>query len=221
MADIMDYLAGKKIIVVCGHYGAGKTNISVNLCLQLRYNLVDLDVVNPYFRGADSTADLSANGLECIVPEFANTNVDIPAVPPGIYSIFANTGRRAVIDLGGDAAGATVLGMFADKIRRESHEMVYVTNRYRSLTRDFEEAAALAKLIEEKSRLKISSVINNSNIGALTTEKEILASMDYAKKIADFLDVPLLATTSMVDVDPAFAPEHNILKIKNYTKQLF
>jgi hypothetical protein len=145
----------------------------------------------------------------------------LPAVPPGIYSLFANTGRRAVLDVGGDGNGAAVLGMFADKIRAENYEMIYVINKYRNFISDPESAANLAGHIEHKSKLKITSLINNSNIGHLTTKEEILNSVEYARKVADLLNVPLLCTSSMADIDFFEKKEYNIFQIKNYTKKLF
>ena len=80
----------KKITIVCGHYGSGKTNLAVNLAMALAKNnervvLVDLDIVNPYFRAADSRAELEAMGVRCILPQFANTNVDVPSLPTQIH----------------------------------------------------------------------------------------------------------------------------------------
>jgi len=221
MSGIVDYLAGKKIIITVGHYGAGKTNLAVNLAINLGYTLVDLDVVNPYFRSADNIGELQKHGIDFIIPEYANTNLDLPAVPAEINSIFAAENRRAVIDVGGDGNGATVLGVFADKIKRENCEMIYVINKYRPLTSCAETAAGLAREIERKSKLKITSVINNSNIGRLTTEKEILDSMEYAKKTAGLLAAPLIGTSLTEDIDFSEKKEYNIFTIKNHTKKLF
>ena len=228
--DIINYLSDKKIIIIVGHYGTGKTNISVNLSVKLKemtgivYTLVDLDTVNPYFRSADNIKDLQEHGIDFIVPEFANTNVEITSVPAEIYSIFVNDDKCAIIDVGGDDNGAVVLGMFADKIKRENYEMIYVINKYRNLIGDVESAVNLAGFIECKSKLKITSVINNSNIGNLTTEKEIINSIEYAQKISDLLNAPLLGTSSMssmAELDFFEKKEYNIFKIKNYTKKLF
>ena len=221
MIELINYLSGEKIIIVCGHYGTGKTNIAVNLAVKLKeqagymYTLVDLDIVNPYFRSADNIDDLQKLGIDCIVPQFANTNVDIPAIPTAIYSIFTDN-ARSIIDVGGDN-GAIVLGMFADKIKALDYEMIFVVNKYRNLISNIEDAAELAKIIEEKSKLKITSVINNSNIGNLTTEREILGSIDYAEKVSDRLNVPLIATTSIIKCINC----ENTIQINNYTKQLF
>ena len=226
MINIINYLSDKKIIIVVGHYGAGKTNISVNLSVKLKeqtgnvYTLADLDIVNPYFRSADNIKYLRELDIDFIVPEFANTNVDLPAIPAEIYSLFTQN-RRAVIDVGGDDNGAVVLGMFADSIKRENYEMIYVVNKYRNLISDAESAASLAESIEQKSKLKITSVINNSNIGSLTTGKEILDSMEYAQKTAGLLKAPLICSSSVADVDFCEKKEYNIFKIINYTKKLF
>jgi MinD-like ATPase involved in chromosome partitioning or flagellar assembly len=226
MTGLINYKKKKKIIIVCGHYGAGKTNISVNLSIEIKkqtgfvYTLADLDTVNPYFRSADNTEDLKNHGIDFILPPFANSNVDIPSVPARLYSVFED-GKRAVLDVGGDETGAMVLGMFAGLIKRGNYEMIYVINKYRKQTSDPQTAANLADFIEKSSKLKITSVLNNSNIGNLTTKKEIYDSMDYAKKTADLLNVPLIATTSMIDVDFDKKTEYNIFQIKNYTKRLF
>ena len=221
-------LLGKKIIIVSGHYGSGKTNIAVNLALDLRREadksdkgikvaLVDLDVVNPFFRSADSRDELERLGVKCIAPPFANTNSDMPAIPPEIYSLFSGSeDMRAVIDVGGDAAGAVVLGMFADKIKGYDHEMIYVVNKYRPQIAEVDAAAGMALFIEEKSRLKITSVINNSNIGEFTTERDISATFDYARQISEKLNVPCLAHTAFIDTESG-----EIEKINNYTKKIF
>ena len=224
--DIITYLSNKKIIIVCGHYGAGKTNIAVNLSVKLKeqaglvYTLVDLDIVNPYFRSADNIKDLREHEIDFIIPEFANTNVDLPAIPAAIYSVFTN-GKRAVIDVGGDERGAVALGMFAEKIKGYDYEMIYVVNKYRNLTGDVESTVNLAEFIEKTSKLKITSVINNSNIGSLTTEKEILNSVIYAENVAKSLNVNFFGTSSMINVDFSDEKEYNMFKIDNYTKKLF
>ena len=219
---MMSKLLRKKIIVICGHYGSGKTSIAVNLTMNLRREssaeriaLVDLDLVNPFFRSADNVKELEQFGVKCIIPHFANTNVDAPSIPPEMYSVFDDSkDTRAVIDVGGDAAGAGVLGMFAKKIKDYNHEMIYVVNKYRPLIADVDAAVNMARAIEEKSRLKITSVINNSHVGEFTTEPDILVTFDYARKISEELNVPRLANT-------AFINAQGTDRLNNYTKKNF
>ena len=229
--DIINYLANKEIIIMCGHYGSGKTNLSVNFAIKLKEQtgfgctLADLDMVNPYFRSADNEEDLKKHGVNLIIPPFANTSLDVSAIPPEIYSVFVKKSepRHAIIDVGGDGNGALVLGMFADKIKQTDYEMIYVVNKYRNLTKDAEAAVNLAKHIEHVSTLKITSLINNSNIGGLTTGKEVMDSVSYAQNISDLLNIPMLGTSYMTDIDVDFSGEmlYNMFKIKNYTKKLW
>ena len=99
----------KKIIVVAGHYGTGKTNVAVNLALAYaamgeRTVIADIDIVNPYFRTADAATHLISAGVECIIPEYANSNVDLPTLPPQLYSRCADAARgedvRIILDVG-------------------------------------------------------------------------------------------------------------------------
>jgi len=219
---MMAKLLKKKIIIICGHYGSGKTNIAVNLAMNMRRSLsaerialVDLDVVNPFFRSADNVNELERFGVRCIIPQFANTNADAASIPPEIYSVFDDSrDTRAIIDVGGDPAGAGVLGMFSKKIKDYNHEMIYVVNMYRPFIADVESAVDLARAIEEKSRLKVTSVINNSHIGEFTTESDILVTFDYARRISEALGVPRIANT-------AFIPAKGTHRINNYTKKIF
>ena len=75
-----------KLTIIYGHYGCGKTNLSINLALDLarqgkRVTLVDLDIVNPYFRSSDYTPMLREKGIKVVAPQFAGTNLDLPSYP--------------------------------------------------------------------------------------------------------------------------------------------
>lgn len=211
----------KKIIIICGHYGAGKTNIAVNLALHFKekynkiYKLVDLDIVNPYFRAADAKKLLEYHGIPMIIPMYANTNVDIPSVPPEIYSIF-NDGVNAVIDVGGDDSGATALGLVADKIARFDYDMYYIVNKYRPLISNPNDAVDLARDIEGKSKLKITAVINNSNLGAETDADTVKESLSYANETAQKLGVPLSATTTVANIT-----DGSYFIVKDLTKKYY
>ena len=100
----------KRITLLCGHYGSGKTNVAVNLALELRKTfdrvaVADLDIVNPYFRTKDSREDFEAADIRLICSEYANTNVDIPALPPDMYTVTDDRSLQVVIDVGGDDRG--------------------------------------------------------------------------------------------------------------------
>ena len=191
----------KRITIRCGHYGTGKTNVAVNHALALAaageaVTVADLDIVNPYFRTLDSANDLEAAGVRLICSRFANSNVDIPSLPPDLYAITDDKSRRVVIDVGGDDSGAMVLGRLAPAILAEdSFQMWLVVNRYRPLTPDIPSTVEVMREIEAASGLPFTGIINNSNLGAETTADTVLASAAYAEELSAATGLPLVATT--------------------------
>ena len=76
----------KRLTILCGHYGSGKTNVAVNIATELKKScdtvtVADLDIVNPYFRTKDSESFFAEQGIRLICSPYANSNVDIPALP--------------------------------------------------------------------------------------------------------------------------------------------
>ncbi len=191
----------KRITILAGHYGSGKTNIAVNLALKMKADgfdtvIADLDIVNPYFRTKDSLERLSKAGVKLISSEYANSNVDIPAIPQEMYSVVDDRERYYIVDLGGDDRGAYALGRYADKINEEgSYEMLFVFNKYRPLTRDAESAFEVMKEIEEASKVKFTAIINNSNIGELTTAETVLTSSAECDKLSLISGLPVKFTS--------------------------
>ena len=126
----------KRVTLFSGHYGSGKTNIAVNYAMQmardgLPVTIADLDIVNPYFRTKDSAEDLAAAGIRLISSAYANSNVDLPALPAELYALTNDKSRYAVLDVGGDDRGALALGRYAPAILEEgNYENIVVANFY-------------------------------------------------------------------------------------------
>lgn len=191
----------KRIILLCGHYGSGKTNVAVNLAHLLRQTnervtLADLDIVNPYFRSKDSMEELEKAGIRFICSEYANSNVDIPALPQELYAITDDRTHRVVLDIGGDDRGALVLGRITPAILVENdYEMLLVINRYRPLTRDAASTLEVMREIEGAGGIRFTGLVNNSNLGAETTEEDVLASLSYAAEVSSLAGIPVVMTT--------------------------
>ena len=191
----------KRITILCGHYGTGKTNVAVNAALAMaktsdKVTIADLDIVNPYFRTLDSAADFDAAGIRLICSRFANSNVDIPSLPPDLYAITDDQSHRVVGDVGGDDSGAMVLGRLAPAITAEdSYEMWLVVNRFRPMTPDVPSTVEVMREIEAASHLKFTGIVNNSNLGVETTASDVLSSVAYAAELAEAANLPLVATT--------------------------
>ena len=191
----------KRITVIAGHYGSGKTNIAVNMALDMKKQgmdvvIADLDIVNPYFRTKDSLERLNSAGIKLISSEYANSNVDIPAIPQEMYSVIDDKDRFYVVDLGGDDRGAYALGRYADKIKEEdSFEFYFVFNMFRPLTRDAESALEVMREIEAACSMKFTAIINNSNVGELTNEEMVLTSVEECSKLSVMSSLPVKLTT--------------------------
>ena len=190
----------KRITLFAGHYGSGKTNIAVNYALHLKETgkdvvIADLDIVNPYFRTRDSLEELSNAGVRLISSEFASSNVDLPALPQDVYSILDNSEESAIMDIGGDDRGAYALGRYAYSIKNENdYEMLFVFNKYRPLTPTAQDAMEIMAEIEEACKIKFTAIVNNSNLGELTTAEDVLNSVSETELLSEMSGLPVKMT---------------------------
>ena len=196
----------KRITLFAGHYGSGKTNIAVNYALHLKesydkISIADLDIVNPYFRTKDSEGYLESRGIHLISSEYANSNVDVPALPAEAYAIIDDETVHAVIDVGGDDRGALALGRYSPSILKQNdYEMLLVINKFRPLTPDCASTVAVMREIETAAGMKFTGIINNSNLGDETTAEDIIGSVAYAQAISEASGMPIKMTTVKEDL---------------------
>ena len=154
--------------------------------------IADLDIVNPYFRTKDSERELEENGITLICSQYANTNVDLPAIPAESYRLVQDKTCFGVIDIGGDDRGAYALGRFADAIKAEGdYNMAFVLNRYRPLTSSVSDAIEIMREIEAASGIQFDCIVNNSNIGSETTADIVLDSIAFAQELSDKTGLPI------------------------------
>ncbi len=191
----------KRITLLCGHYGSGKTNVAINMAYDLkeesnRVLIADLDIVNPYFRTKDSAKELADKGIELIASEYAGTNVDIPALPQQMYTITHDKTVRAIIDVGGDDRGALALGRIAPAILEENdYECLLVINKFRPLTPDASSTVEVMREIEAAGKISFTGLVNNSNLGVETTADDVMGSLEYAEEISKITGLPIKCTT--------------------------
>lgn len=191
-----------KYILICGHYGCGKTNLALNLAADFsskgkRVTLIDLDIVNPYFRSSDFKEAIDKMNVKLIAPAFAHSNVDLPSLPTEMYSIFDDDSDKVIIDVGGDDQGAVALGRFSNKIKAtDNYCMIYVVNKFRPLSANGKDAVEILGEIEAASRIKATAIVNNSHLMSETTAEDIISSREYAEDISRTLSIPVIATTA-------------------------
>ena len=213
----------KRITLFAGHYGSGKTNIAINYALRLKkyvnnVSIADIDIVNPYFRTKDSEAVLSANGIKLISSEYANTNVDVPALPPEVYSITQMRDTAAVIDVGGDDRGALALGRYAPMIKAENdYNMLLVVNMYRPQTCDAKSTYEVMREIEYAGGIKFTGIVNNSNLGEETTAGDVQKSVSYANEVSEMTGLGIYMTTVREELyDDLSGKVENLFPIRMY-----
>lgn len=192
----------KRLHLFCGHYGSGKTNLAVNFALWLSkkglpVTVADLDIVNPYFRSADSEEELKSAGIKVIKLPFANTSVDLPSLPSEAYMLVEDRSRYGILDVGGDDRGALALGRYVPGILAENnYEMYFVVNFSRPLTRTAEDAIEVKNEIEQACGIPFTSIINNTNLGAETTKDLLLSSMRETEKLSALTGLPVAFTSA-------------------------
>lgn len=214
----------KRITIFSGHYGSGKTNIAVNYAIELKaqhskVTVCDIDIVNPYFRTKDSQKLLEEKGIELIVSDYANTNVDIPALPQQIYSVTDDKSKVFVLDVGGDERGALALGRISPEIQNENdYDMLLVVNFCRPLTNDINGVIEVKEEIENACKLKFTGIINNTNLGEETDIDVVKMGIEKVKELEKVLKIPYLYTTVYQSLDVSSLKEEKIKKIKLQSK---
>lgn len=219
-------MVNNRITIVCGHYGSGKTNLSVNLALAAaaahpQVAVADLDIVNPYFRTADFGALFASSGIQLIAPAFANSNLDIPAIPAALGGTIGDSRRYLIIDVGGDDDGAVALGGFSKKLAETGYDLLYVINRSRYMEECQEEEIDLIRSVERCSRLSVTRLVNNTNLGPETTPELIRESGRYLEEISRKTGIPVGFTAAEKRLCPQLGEIGNLFPVEVYVKTIW
>jgi Mrp family chromosome partitioning ATPase len=186
----------KRIQIITGHYGSGKTEYAVNLALHLAQTtenvaLADMDIVNPYFRSYEQAKRLEDAGIRVIVTSCGGI-ADIPAINPEVMSIFQQEKWTGVLDIGGDPIGARVLARFAPQLKSEDFDLLFVLNANRPETKDVESALQYMRGIEAECRQKVTGIVNNTHLCGETTAEEILKGAALAHALSERTSLPVI-----------------------------
>ena len=196
-------LFSHRVSIITGHYGTGKTELSVNLALALaaegkRVMLADLDIVNPYFRSRERGPQLEAGGIQVDSSSPGCSEAEAPALPARREGILENRDIRGILDIGGDPVGARVLARFQPKIVQEDYQLIFVLNANRPEVREAEHAIAYLRSIEAVTGLTCSGIVNNTHLCGETTPAEIRKGAALAEAVSRQTGIPILCHTAEV-----------------------
>ena len=221
----------KKIYVLIGNFGSGKTELALNIAFEAarkgKTELIDLDMVNTYFRLSDRKKLIDAAEIRLISPNYVNTNVETLSVPAEVVSAFHEDWDTVVFDVGGDGAGATALGRyhqdFAELLPGQL-EVLNVVNVRRPMSGTPEKILSLLSVMERSSRLKITGFVNNTNLSYATTEAELRDGYEVLKAVSEQTGIPVSYTSgrsALLDAFMAAGPDERyvgtLLPIDIYT----
>lgn len=209
----------KRLTVVVGNYGSGKTELSISVARHLKAvekqktALIDLDIVNPYFRSGEKRELLESEGIRVLMPTFAMTSVDIPALPAQIQSVFDEKNEHVVFDVGGDDTGATALGRYAHFFEKEKENLrcLFVINAMRPLTRTCDDVLDLMHRISLRSRMQFTGLVNNTNLQGETDADVLLQGQQLTLDVSKQSGIPLVMITGQRSVLDKMPPEYGPL----------
>ena len=210
----------KRITVFAGNFGSGKTELSINFAMNMAENfenivLVDLDVVNPYFRSRQKDEFMKEKGVEVVFPRELQ-NADLPVITPDLYKVIQNENIHGVFDIGGDDDGAVALGSVSRQMKDEDYEMNLVVNTKRPYTSTFSGIKDMKERIEYSSKLSFDNIICNVNMGRETTVEDIKNGYPLVKEASKKLGLPIkfiVIRESLLPLPEDFQPEPEIFPI--------
>lgn len=216
----------KQIHIFAGHFGSGKTEVALNFARKERKKgksvaIIDIDIVNPYFRTNDAAYILNELGIRLISNGYASTNLDMPIVPAAVLGVFDSEEEVIIFDVGGDEDGAYALGQYFSLFSQHPYEMHYVINTRRPLTSTTDELLEMAREIEKASRLKFTDIYNNTNLANQTTAGILLSGKDVACELSKKMRIPVAYHCGTTDVISELPDETNAFEMEITIKMPF
>lgn len=204
MEHFSKILMKHKLNIFIGAYGSGKSEISVNSALLLKKEnpninvlLADLDIVNPYYRSADAVAKLTDCGIRVVSSSYANSNVDVPALPGEMYAAFDDDSNHSIFDIGGEDLGANVLGSLNSRLRNIDYGLYMVVNCRRPFTSTPEQISQMTEELSLAAKIPITGYINNTNILDETTLADVLEGQEILQEASKLTGIPVITNSIM------------------------
>lgn len=213
----------KRYTVLIGNFGSGKTELALNLAMQAAQGstmLVDMDIINPYFKSSSKQEMLEAAGVRVVKPDYANTTMDVPTLPAEIYAPFDTRPDRAVFDIGGDPVGAAVLGLLREHFAKNAaeSEFLFVVNPARPMQEDADAILSLLREIEGRAGICITGLVSNANLARETDMEVVRAGEAVTEELSRRTGLPVKFVALMESLAEAYTGEHTVLPITLYMR---
>jgi hypothetical protein len=229
MFNHSDIMRTKRVFVITGHYGSGKTEISLNLAMAMRQKslgdapvgLIDLDIANPYFRSREMQARLQGAGIDLIGSSFGHDiTAELPALSPEIHRPLDDKRYRCVVDVGGNDSGARVLNQFGEKLKSHDVGVLAVVNVFRPETDNIDKIRAMIASIEAETGLLVQGIINNSNLLRQTQPADLEYGIDLAEQASFAMGIPIVANCCEAAMTPKIKrmPQCAIMPMQIYMR---
>ena len=187
----------KRIRIIIGHYGSGKSEFALNYVTKLRelvdtnVAIADLDVVNVYFRSREKKELLNKKNIEAIDSSIQTQTLDVPSISARVMTPLNDSSYNYVMDVGGNEVGARVVGRFSELIDENDYDMFCVVNANREQTQTAKEVINHIREIEKSSKLKVTGLINNTHLIRETTLEDILRGQEVVKEVSRICSIPI------------------------------
>lgn len=218
-------LKDKRIRIIIGHYGSGKSEFSVNYAIKLakmgkKVALADLDIVNMYFRSRERAVEMEDLGIRVIGSQVDSPAVGVPSISAEVLAPLQDTSYEAVLDVGGDQVGARALGRYVDYFKEGNYDMFFVLNANRPETQTVEKVMEYMVKIEDVSRAKITGIINNTHLLKSTTVEDVLKGEKLALEVSERTNIELKYNAVLEDLvkDLPMDLKGEIFPIKMYMR---
>ena len=192
-------VTNSSVVIFAGHFGSGKTENAINYSVHLRaqqydVKLIDLDIVNPYFRSREAKDYLESQGIQTILPPKELMQVDFPVIVPQVKGALEQPRGKVIVDLGGDPSGALPIGGYAGTVPADDYDMWAVINMYRPQTKGKEEIVEMMEGIQKTTRLNFTGIVNNTHMKWETKWEDILAGLEVCGEVSYHFGIPIVYT---------------------------